>query len=200
MQILKLIGGICVTVCIVSGCGSSPPVRYYALEPLPPGETAEDAKITIGIGPLRFPEYLKRPQIITRNAGSEITIAEFDRWVEAVDSALPRTVAMNLDGLLESVLVIAFPFGGGLVEVDYRILGQVVRFDVDQTGKAVLDVQWAILTADGNSIARPRRDRYQARATSAGDYSSIVAALNETVNAWSRDMVEVFRTALDEGD
>ena len=197
MQVLKYVAGIVIMLCVAGGCGSSPPVRYYALEPLPPGDTKESTTSSVGVGPIKFPEYLKRPQIVSRSTSSEITIAEFDRWVEAVDIAMPRIVAMNLDVLLESVLVITFPFGGGLVDVDYRVVGQVARFDVDQTGQAVLDVQWAILAADGTDVTAPRRDRYQARVVSAGDYGSVVAALNETVDAWSRDMVGMFRAAVE---
>ena len=173
---------------------SSPPVRWYDLTPIDPPAQDQQTDITIGFGPIRFPDYLKRPQIVTRSSGSAVELADFDRWLEPIDAALPRTVGVNLDSLLESVRVIQFPFGSGLVDVDFRLVGQVIRFDLDADATAVFDVQWAILTADGERVSGPHRSHYKERAGSA-DFASKVSALNRTVNAWSRDIAEAFRTS-----
>ena len=178
---------------LLSACGTSPPVRYYGLEPMAMPPAGELALVTVGIGPIRFPDYLKQPQIVTRTQGARLEIAEFDRWAEPLESAFPRTLALNLDGLLDGVMVIEYPFARAFVEADYRIIGQVVRFEVDDAGAAVLDVQWGMTRGDGEPVAKARRSRYRSAASDPGDYDSLVAALNETVTELSREMADAYR-------
>ena len=149
----------------VASCGSSPPVDYYRLQPLSGSATAAsgDAKI-LGIGPLQVPGYLDRPQLVTQAAGSKVIVDEFNRWAEPLDVALPRIVTANVDHLLDSIVVVAFPYSSN-VRTDYRLIGRVIRFDANQSGEAVLEVQWGVQDADSNTVLTPRRTRYTAQAT-----------------------------------
>jgi len=179
----------------VAGCGSSPNVNYYTLDSVqrPIGSSAPVA--VLGIGPIAFPEYLKRPQIVTRTGANALDVDEFNRWGEPLDSAFTRTLIADVGGQLNDVTVMGFPFGGGLIEVDYRLLGEVLRFDVDQSGTAVLDVSWGLVRADGARLAEPRRVQYTAEGARGGGYDSVVDAMNEALEDFSRDIVRVFRTS-----
>ncbi len=183
-------------VLLVAGCGSSPAVDYYRLQPISGSATADpaDAKV-LGIGPLQMPGYLDRPQLVTQQSGSQVDVDEFHRWAEALDVALPRIVTANVDYLLDSVIVVTFPYSSR-VHTDYRLFGRVIRFDADQSGKAVLEVQWGMQDADANTVLTPRRTRYTAQADSAQDPGAIVAALNETVDAFSRDIASMIEALL----
>lgn len=182
---------------LAASCASSPPVRYYGLEPMESTEIHAKGEKMIGLGPFTFPEYLNRPQIVTRTPGAELKLAEFDRWAEPIEDAFLRTVVTNVDAQLDSVIVVRFPYGS-MVQVDYRLVGRVMRFDVDQTGTAVLNVQWGAATSQGEPILDPRRSTFTARAANRDSYDSIVTALNETVEAFSRDVADALRTALEE--
>jgi uncharacterized lipoprotein YmbA len=182
---------------LAASCASSPPVRYYGLEPIASAADSGSDNVHIGLGPIAFPEYLRRPQIVTRSAGAELKVAEFDRWAEPVEDAFLRTVVTDVDALLDSAVVVAFPYSMSF-RIDYRILGRVMRFDVDETGTAVLNVQWAAATPDGQEILGVRRSTYTARAASRDSYDSIVTALNETVEAFSRDVADQLRVVLEE--
>ena len=171
---------------LAGGCASSPPVRHYHLEPLPGAQTDLQRDYSIGVGPIRFPEYLSRPQIVTRTAGSALKIAEFDRWSEPVAGAFLDVLAINLDQLLQDAVVIQFPYGP-LMQPEYRMLGRVSRFDTDTTGVAVLNIQWGVIHAEGGEmVVRVRRDEYRAQANDPGDYDSLVSALNATIEAFSK--------------
>lgn len=172
---------------LLCACASSPPVRFYALDAMTAAPEAKNEGAVVGIGPLSFPDYLKRPQIVTRTSTSELKVAYFDRWAEPLDAAFRRTLTANLDALLTNALVIEFPFGGGRIEPDFRVLGQVARFDVSADGVAVLDVTWGISTGDGERVAAPRRSQYRADA-GGGDYDGIVRALRQALEAFSRDV------------
>jgi len=183
-------------VLLVAGCGSSPAVDYYRLQPISGGATADpaDAKV-LGLGPLTVPGYLDRPQLVTQQAGSKVKVDEFNRWAEPLDIALPRIVTANVDQLLDSVVVVTFPYSSR-VKTDYRLLGRVIRFDVNQSAEAVLEVQWSVQDADANTLLTPRRNRYTAQAGSATDPGAIVSALNETVDAFSRDIANKIKSLL----
>ena len=65
---------IVMMVFTVFGCkGSTPPVTFYTLTPIPAIQNAGNEQailkdVLIGIGPLKFPKILDRPQIVTRPA------------------------------------------------------------------------------------------------------------------------------------
>ena len=179
---------------LLAACSTSPVVRFYALDAATASfETREEA-IIVGIGPLSFPDYLKRPQIVTRTATSELKVADFDRWAEPLDAAFRRTLTANVDALLTDALVIEFPFGGGRIEPDVRVVAQIVRFEVGADGTAVLDVRWGISGREGDRLAAPRRSQYRADATGS-DYDSLVGAMRRALEAFSRDVAGGLREA-----
>ena len=137
-----------ITLCIlltatIAACGSSPPVQYYALSTAGGvGSTAQDGAATLGLGPLRMPEYLNRTQFVTRTSGTEMQVDEFNRWAEPLSPSMHRIVAANVDRLRDDLTVIAFPYDAVIRNiVDYRLHGDVVRFDADNSGRVVLEVQ-----------------------------------------------------------
>jgi len=52
----------------------------------------------------RIPEYLNRSQSLTRGAGAEMQVDEFNRWAEPLSLSLHRIVSTNVDNLLDSVV------------------------------------------------------------------------------------------------
>jgi uncharacterized lipoprotein YmbA len=74
---------------ILGGCLPKPsaPTKLYILSPLagPAVEMhnkTDEIFMTIGVGPVHLPEYLDRPEIVTRINPNELKLAEFDIWAE----------------------------------------------------------------------------------------------------------------------
>ncbi len=175
---------------LVAGCGSSPPVQYYDLEALETGYVAEDDKyLRMGVGPLRTPNYLSRSQIVTRGGNGRVVVDDFNRWIEPVSDSIYRVVAENLDSLLSNTVVVAFPYTH-IVKFDYQLVGRISRFDADDDGAVVLQVQWGVISSTDEFIIQPRRARYVANAARAGDYPALVRGMNEVLQAFSRDVAE----------
>ncbi|MCB1821939.1 MAG: membrane integrity-associated transporter subunit PqiC, partial [Candidatus Competibacteraceae bacterium] len=70
---------------MLAGCGSTPPTAFYTLSPLsaslPTAQTsASRSDVTIGVGPVTVPEFLDRPQIVTRTTANRLDVDEFHRW------------------------------------------------------------------------------------------------------------------------
>jgi uncharacterized lipoprotein YmbA len=183
---------------LVAACGSSPPVRYFALSPMDSVQQQDpDNAVTLGVGPLRLPEYLNRSQIVTRGGGSELEVDEFSRWAEPLTLALHRVVSTDVDNMMNGVVVISFPWEAVVHnEVDYRLLGEVTRFDADRSGRVVLDIQWGISATTGQVAVVIRRSKYETRAARPDDPGIVVSAMNDALAMFSRDVVRELEVIL----
>ncbi len=190
---------LCVLVpLLLVACGSSPPVRFFALSSMDSAyhRDPDDAAV-LGLGPLRIPEYVNRSQIVTRGTGAEMQVDEFSRWAEPLDEALHRVVSADVDNLLDNVVVIAFPWESVVTnQVEYRLVGDVIRFDADRSGRILLEVQWAIANV-GSGISVPaHRSRYEAQVANSDDPAAVAVAMNEALHLFSRDIASALEAAL----
>lgn len=185
-------------VFMLSACASSSPVRYFSLSPID-AEFRQDADdvVMLGLGPIRMPEYLNRSQIVTRGANAEMQVDEFSRWSEPLTTSLMRIVAADVDNLLQGVVVVVFPYEP-LVrdQVNYRLVGDVSRFEADYLGRIVLEVQWSVADINGEVIVPMRRNRYQVQASVVDDSSAVVVAMNDALGQFSRDIATKLEAAL----
>ncbi|NIN34765.1 MAG: membrane integrity-associated transporter subunit PqiC [Gammaproteobacteria bacterium] len=182
---------------LVVGCASSPPVRYYSLQPNEPVmENDAENSIIVRLGPLRIPEYLKRTQIVTRTDNAEVIIDDFSRWAEPLDQAMHSVIASNLDSLLSNVIVVAYPHITS-IDFDYWILGSVSRFDADVNGKVTLIMQWGLMDSERNTILAPLRRRFESQAANSNDPGAIATAMSDVLNQFSHEIAEQLDSAID---
>ncbi len=177
---------------------SSPPVNYYTLSADASAAPADpENSVVLGIGPLNLPDYLDRSQIVTRGAGSELIVDDFNRWAEPLGTALHQAVAINVDKMLNGVVAVTFPFDSIVQDrVGYRLLGNISKFDADASGLVALEIQWGIAKVEAETVVKPRRARYEAQATEAGDPSAIAKAMSEAVLKLSRDIADEFSSVI----
>lgn len=194
----RLITVSAVLLLMLSACGSSPPVRFYSLNPIDADYRQDpDDSVMLGLGPLRIPDYLNRSQIVTRDVAAEMRVDEYSRWTESLAISLHRIVSTDVDNLLQGVVVVMFPYEAVVrTQLDYRLVGDVNRFDADSTGKVVLEIQWGIIDKDAKMVVPVRRNRYQAQATTVGDLGAVVTAMNDALSQFSRDIASKLQPAL----
>ena len=182
-----------VVLAFLAGCGSTQPSRYYLLSGSGGGSGAggttgactDPGDPIIGLGPFTWPEYLNRPQIVTRKSDTELHLAEFDRWAEPLPASFLAALVEDVVTRIGSERVVAFPWSGR-PQIGCRVRGEVTRFDADAGGEAVLIVRW-LVSGGSENPGTTRRTRYQSSATP-GDYASIAAALRETVSLFGADV------------
>jgi uncharacterized lipoprotein YmbA len=180
-----------VVLVMFSACSSSSPVRYFSLSPIDADFKQDpDDAVMLGLGPIRMPDYINRSQIVTRGANAEMQVDEFSRWSEPLAKSLLRIVSADVDNLLQGVVVVVFPYEPFVRDqVDYRLVGDINRFEADHLGRIVLEVQWGITDVNGTVVVVPvRRNRYQTQVSTAGDPSAVVVAMNEALAQFSRDI------------
>lgn len=186
---------------LLTACGSSPPVQYYSLSPSVSAVDGEAGDpVDLGVGPIRMPQYLNRSQLVTRGPGQELRVDEFNRWAEPLSDAIHRIVSTDVDNAVDGLVVVAFPWESIIrADVDYRLLGDVIRFDADRSGRVVLDMQWGIVdVAAQKQVVPARRTRYETRAGSPDDPGSIASAMNDALAQFSRDIANRMQAILAE--
>ncbi|MGR8942519.1 MAG: PqiC family protein [Gammaproteobacteria bacterium] len=182
----------------LSGCigGSSPPSRFYLLEPISGGASPVsnvEARPLIALGPVRIPRYVDRPQIVTAAARNAYHLSEMNRWAESLDDNISRVLAQNLS-LLASVDTVLVNASNRARQAQLRVAVTVLEFHVDPQGQAGLTAQWQI--ARGEDIRLNRQVAYRSPASTT-DYQVMVAALNDCLNRMSRELADAVRQTVE---
>lgn len=150
------------------------------------------AKVSIGVGPIDLPPYLDRPQIVTQTAGNELSISEFNRWVEPLQDNFTRVLANDLGLLLDTDQVFVFPWGAS-ISPEYQVKVDVTSFIGELGGESSLVARWSIISDGGTKVLLTRRSQLRAMSSNAS-YDALVTALNETVTKLSREIAGAVRS------
>jgi uncharacterized protein len=159
--------------------------QFFVLAPVASPTAPPTNAVTIGLGPVTLPAYLARPQMVTRLGPTQIDVSNYDRWAEALDGNFTRSLSQNLGALLHTNDIIQYPWYA-TTTLDYVVRVDVLEFEADTTGLAVLRCRWAVLDSDGSTIAGAE-SRYTQQATDATT-ASAVAALSQVVGALAHEL------------
>ena len=182
-----------VAVLILSGCATTRPAEFYTLSPLsqsraPLGSEQGCRDIEIGVGPVNWPKFLKRPQIVTRTSDNRLTISEFHRWGGSLQEDFSRVVAQNLSLLLDTQNVALYPRQGGR-PITYRIEVDIHEFEGRLGNSVHLNAAWTLKDHDSNGVLAARRSVIKEPASS-NDYESLVAAQSAAVATLSKRIAD----------
>jgi len=184
-----------VAVALVTGGCTSPEPRFYVLAgPVRSGKPAQAAPAgaaAIGLGPVQFPGYLDRPQIVTRSGQNELDLAEFERWAEPLKDNAVQVIADTVSQNLGGRKVVIFPWKRA-TPIAYQIVADIKRFDRTLGGETEFVVRWSLLTADGQTELLSRDVSY-AEWPVDDAYPTTVAAMNRNLLKFSRDVATAIR-------
>jgi len=175
----------------VSGCATtSRPVDFYTLSPAAvsgtQGAAANCRDVVISIGPVVWPGYIDRPQIVTRLSPNRISFDEFHRWAGPLKEDFQRVLIENLSGLLQTDYVVKYPGKLGY-NSRYRVLIHVDQFDGKPGDAVTLKVSWSVVDQSGGK--EPALQESLIYQTTAGEgYEAMVAAASEAVAELSRQI------------
>lgn len=181
----------------VSGCATTQPTQFYLLSSLtkpnvPAKSTGETSGLSLGIGPINLPKYLDRPQIVTRASRNSLTLGEFHKWAEQLEDNVGQVMAENLSILLSTDRVELFPWRLQR-SIDYQVILDVIQFDRNPDGDALLLARWSIVDDKGHPVLRGKKSRVTAK-PNGQDYESLVEALSKTLADFSREIAGVIQS------
>ena len=199
-----ILGAVVLLSLAPGGCSNTPPTRFYVLSAMADRAAAVPGKGTaIGIGPVTLPQYLNRPQIVTRSGGNQLAVAEFDQWGGDLNDNVSRVLAANLSSLLETDRVSLYPWKDE-APIDYQVTIDVVSFERGADGSSVLSAYWSVVDPRSGKAKLMRRSSYRdaggpaapgtagSTGTSQGGgahpYGAVVAAMSRNLETLSRDI------------
>jgi uncharacterized protein len=145
------IGAACLATIGCSPLAPRPDLsKFFVLAPISGGAAAAptNGNLVIGVGPIDFPGYLRRPDIVTRTSPTEIDISTNDLWGEPLDNNFDRVLRQNLAQLLDTQKIEEYPWPRD-TKIDYQIEVDVQRFEKNSDGQSQLAATWII--KDGQS-------------------------------------------------
>jgi hypothetical protein len=140
----------------------------------------------IGVSPVIIPDYLDRPQIVTRSSSSSIQFSEFNRWAEPLEKNIARVLADNLSVLVPSNRVFVFPWPKS-VQVRYQVALEIMQLEKTVDEKVVLDARWNIMEIKGGKLLASKRSRLVLPVQSAG-FDGVASAESRAVEDLSREI------------
>jgi uncharacterized lipoprotein YmbA len=180
------------TALLVSGCATtSQPVDFYTLSPAvvsaaPESPAANCRDVVIGIGPVIWPGYLDRPQIVTRLSPNRISFDEFHRWAGSIEENFERVLIEDLSKRLQTDYVIKSP-GKLPYKPRYQVQIYIDQFDGRSGDTVTFKAAWSVV--DPNSGKEPALHQSLIREATTGEgYENMVVAASAAVTELSRQI------------
>ena len=193
----RLICGACLLALALAGClGTSRPVDFFTLTPLPRPAAGGDALpgTIIALYPVVIPEYLDRPQIVTRADDNQIRLSEFNRWGGPLKHAFANVLVENLNVLLAgrraNVMFDTLTF-----DPSYLVTVTVNRFDGRLGDTVWLNAAWSIWDVKAKKMLAVKTSLFQ-ETPADQSYAALVAAESRALAGLSREIAGAFERAL----
>ncbi len=188
VRIIVVASLVCAAL-IQGACTTTPRASFYTLNAVPGEAPAAPSGLTIALGPIDLPEYLDRPQIVTREGDNRLRVDEFNRWGGSLEEEITRVLARHLGQRLGTQRVYGYP-SRIAADTDYRIALDVRRFDGPLGGELLLEVAWSVIDDRSSEALATQQSVY--RVVSAGaDYAAYAAALSEALARLGDDLAAV---------
>jgi uncharacterized lipoprotein YmbA len=158
---------------LLAACSLNPqedPTRYYVLTSISEdpglwsaagltGNTLQEAvesagtavDVTVGVGPITLPTYLRRSRMVTRSADNELQFHETERWGEPLQEAVQYRLAENLGVLLRGQVVMHPWYATDAP--DYAVSMDIVRFERDGGTTVTIHYRWQIRDSEDRIVA-----------------------------------------------
>ena len=197
----RIIKGFCISVACVFvlsflGCGTSQPSHFYLLRALSPASASglsetKQSSLSIGLGPVTFPEYLNRPQIVTKASAHEVELAEFHKWAEPLKENVANVLQENLSALLSTDRIVRHPWKRPSL-LDYQLSLDVIQCDGTKNQEAVLKVRWTLMGDEGKSRLIEKTSHFTEPVVGP-DYEDFVQAMSRTLDSLSQEIADAIK-------
>jgi uncharacterized protein len=178
---------------LTAGCAgkSVAGTRFYVLTPLaaePLANAGRAQPLSVDVVDLRLPQYLERPQIVTRTGDNRLALAEFHQWGGNLRKDMHRTLARNLSVLLATPNVSISP-NRPPKAADFRVELEVMQFEQGADARVRLSVQWRLSQGRDRVPLEVRiLDLESPEVIGEPDFDAIVSAMSALYGELSRDV------------
>jgi hypothetical protein len=182
--------GVALAAAMSAGCATTPPVTFYTLTPTagaPVADRGPSRALAVGLGPVTFPLFLDRPQLVRREPGNRLRIDDSQRWGGTLQDDFLRVWTENLSTLLKTPSIFVFP-SETRYPLDFRITADVLAFEGTADGAALLKIRWILIDQPTQEVLLVEETQYQRPLPAPGDESALSMALSAVLGDFSRDV------------
>ena len=203
----SVLSALALSALAATGCAQqSQPSSFYLLSYEPgssraaqtdAGPTTTDRRgLALGVGPIELPQYLDRPQVVTRDGTNEMVIDEFSRWGGRLSENFTTVLAEALSAELASDRVSIYPWNLS-APIEYQVTVRVTAFEADAAGASILDARWSVVDVRKQEVMVMARSRYRQPAQPGAvseeggiDYETVAAAMSRDVVDFAREIAD----------
>lgn len=137
---------------------ASAPSRFYAITTPAVTQVRGPAKsTTVSIANVSVPQSVDRPQIVIKHANSNmVSVSEFDRWVEGLNTALPVAISENMNLYARNINAIPKRFAAEGTNKKYVVSIDFVRFETETDGKITIAAWWTVANTRGETLVQKK--------------------------------------------
>jgi uncharacterized lipoprotein YmbA len=174
---------------VLAACHSSPPVRFFTLDPVPSSPQATNmSHLSVQVGAVHIPLVLDRQQMVRQAAPNSLTISNQNRWGAPLADVVRDVLTRDLIERLPKGTVVlpnsAAPPGTGVIAVD------ILQFASDASGTASFDGSWTLSLADSDAPVSVRHVALS-EPTEQNDYTGDARAMSKLVGRLADEMAGV---------
>lgn len=174
---------------LISGCGTSQKTDFYQLEENSKSSLVGVGKgYVIGVGPIHIPEYINRPQIVTRSTQYRLNVSEFNRWIEPITDSVSRLMVINLSNNLNSNRIYWVPRHEKQYPIDLRVAIDIGRFDGRLGEEVILESRWTLF--DKNDVPVLTKVSLISESVNGEGYNALVIAMNKALKILGKEISE----------
>ena len=183
----------CLTVCataVLSACASSPDPNLYLMKSANGSAISQgSSNVSVVVGPITMPEYLKRSEVVYRTNAHDIQINENDRWAESLERNISSVITSDVAAYLGTDQAFSY-YANFSTQPDYSVRLNVTEFGRVSYDRVSLSVSWELV----NKSTRETKlylENIQVPINYSGDseagpgVSDVIAAMNQALNELS---------------
>jgi len=173
------------TACSSLG-GGSDATHFYSLSSMAESTTLSTGSLKLGIGPVRLPNYLKRPQVVTRINQNELKVAEPHQWAGSLKEEITQVLTDNLSVLIGTEQIEKYPWKRHY-QPDHRIRVLIEQLDGELGKQVTLKARWWLRGRGTKTGLSAKKSLIKVKVKGA-DYNSYVAAQSQAIYKLSQEI------------
>ena len=185
---LIVVAGLGATACLGA---KADPTTFWVLSPqAPPAVATGEPGPAVGIGPVTLPEYLGRPQLVSRVDEHQVLVDEFSRWAEPLDDMLADALAEQIRAEVRPASLVRYPWRGTQIP-DLSVRVQVSRFEPRASGEVLLQATWQVFDREGKQLSSHASEH---RVPAGPTVKEAVAAMSQAAGQLAKEISGALRS------
>jgi len=132
-----------VAVSLAAGCRSSPPKRFYVLDPVPPQARMQAMSAdAVQVATVNIPPSLDRQEMVRESAADRLEVSDINRWGAPLADMTQDVLTQDLMQRLPEGKVL--PPHNAAPATAYEITVDILQFGRDASGKVLLGGGWSL--------------------------------------------------------